>query len=96
MKLAMLNEFVSLKLLAVAETRFASTIIILKRFKLIKDGLQTMVNSEWGYYRENDMVKARRVKELVFDDAWWDNIDYMLSFTAPIYTADHLIDDFFH
>ena len=76
----------SLKLLAVAETQFASTIITLRRFKLIKGGLQTMIISDkWGCYIEDGMVKARRVKELVLDDDWWDKIDYTLSFTTPIY-----------
>ncbi|XP_028089826.1 uncharacterized protein LOC114290141 [Camellia sinensis] len=36
MRVAMYNEFVSLKLLSVAETRFASSIVMLKRVKLIK------------------------------------------------------------
>ncbi|XP_022145205.1 uncharacterized protein LOC111014710 [Momordica charantia] len=36
MKLSMFNEFVPLKLLSVAETHFASIIVMLKRFKLIK------------------------------------------------------------
>ena len=48
MRLAMFNEFVSLKLLVVAEILSASTIIMLRRFKLIKGGLQTMViNDKW-------------------------------------------------
>ncbi|XP_038891577.1 uncharacterized protein LOC120080967 [Benincasa hispida] len=86
MRLAMFNEFVSLKLLAVAETRFSSTIIILRRFKLIKGGLQTVViSNKWGCYREDDMVKARSVKKLVLNDIWWDKIDYILFFTTTIY-----------
>lgn len=36
MRLAMFNKFVNLKLLSVAETRFASTVVMIKRFKLIK------------------------------------------------------------
>ena len=36
MRLAMFNKYSNLKLLAIAETRFASWIIILKRFKVIK------------------------------------------------------------
>ena len=42
MKLAMVNEFVPLKLLSIAETCFTSVIIMLKRFKLIKGDLQAM------------------------------------------------------
>ena len=86
MRLAMYNEFVSLKLLSVAETRFASTIVMLKRFKLIKGGLQAMViNDKWSCYREDDVGKARFVKDKVLSDVWWDSIDYILKFTGPIY-----------
>ncbi|KAG8379144.1 hypothetical protein BUALT_Bualt07G0057600 [Buddleja alternifolia] len=86
MRLAMFNEFSKLKLLAVAETRFASVIIMLKRFKLIKQQLQVMVISErWSCYRDDDFNKARIVKERLLDDLWWDSIDYILAFTDPIY-----------
>ncbi|GFZ12749.1 major facilitator superfamily protein [Actinidia rufa] len=73
-------------LLSVAETRFASTIVMLKRFKLIKGGLQAMViNDKWSCYREDDVGRARFVKDKVLSDVWWDSIDYILKFTGPIY-----------
>ncbi|OMO86889.1 hypothetical protein COLO4_20882 [Corchorus olitorius] len=69
MRLAIFNTFVSLKLLAIAETRFASVIIMLKWLKLIKQGLQQMVISEeWSSYREDDVYKAGKVKEIILDD----------------------------
>ena len=40
MKLAMFNDYSKMKLLAVVETRFASRIIMLKRFKVIKKNLK--------------------------------------------------------
>ena len=40
MRLAMFNEFCPLKLLQVADTRFASVIVMLKMLKLIKRSLQ--------------------------------------------------------
>ncbi|KAG5521605.1 hypothetical protein RHGRI_033985 [Rhododendron griersonianum] len=43
MRLAIFNDFVPLKLLSVASTRFASVMVMLKRFKLFKTSLQTMV-----------------------------------------------------
>ncbi|GFS29134.1 hypothetical protein Acr_00g0005490 [Actinidia rufa] len=86
MRLAMYNEFVPLKLLSVVDTRFASSLVILKRFKLIKQGLQTMVISDkWSSYKEEDVGKAKFVKDKVLDDVWWDHINFILSFTAPIY-----------
>ncbi|KAK8556593.1 hypothetical protein V6N12_002990 [Hibiscus sabdariffa] len=64
MRLVMFQRFSPLKLLSVVDTRFASIIVMLKRFKLIKQGLQTMVISdEWNSYREDDMGKANFVKE---------------------------------
>ncbi|XP_068504437.1 uncharacterized protein [Phaseolus vulgaris] len=39
MRLSMFNNFNSLKLLSVASTRFASTIVMLKRFRSLKKGL---------------------------------------------------------
>lgn len=82
----MFNEFVSIKLLLMAKTVFASIIVMFKRFKLTRRGLQAMVISDkWGFYKEDDQGKARFVKEKEVSDDWWDNIDYILSFTAPIY-----------
>ena len=46
MRLAMFNEFCSLKLLQVADTRFASIVVMLKMLKLIKRCLQTMAINE--------------------------------------------------
>ncbi|XP_059659219.1 uncharacterized protein LOC132306039 [Cornus florida] len=86
MRLAIFNEFVSLKLLSVAETRFASVIVMMKRFKLIKGGLQAMVISDkWTCYKEDDVGKADYVREKLLDEQWWGKIDYILSFTSPIY-----------
>ncbi|KAF5180325.1 hAT transposon superfamily [Thalictrum thalictroides] len=86
MRLFMFNAHSQLKLLLVVETRFASSIIMLKRFKLIKQGLLNMVVSpNWANYREDDVVKASLVKEKILNDLWWDKIDYILAFTKPIY-----------
>ncbi|XP_061373230.1 uncharacterized protein LOC133315593 [Gastrolobium bilobum] len=86
MRLAIFNEFVSLKLLSIANTCFASMIVMLKRFKLIKSGLQNMVISEkWNIYRDDNLGRARHVKEKLLDDCFWDSVDYILAFTAPIY-----------
>ncbi|XP_061352629.1 uncharacterized protein LOC133297483 [Gastrolobium bilobum] len=86
MRLAIFNEFVSLKLLSIADTRFASMIVMLKRFNLIKSGLQNMVISEkWNIYRDDNLGRARHVKEKLLDDCFWDSVDYILAFTAPIY-----------
>ena len=87
----MLNDFVPLKLFSVAGTRFTLVLVMLKRFKLIKSSPQAMVISErWNSYREDDVGKAKFVKEL--DDFWLDSIDYVFSFTAPIYDMPRACD----
>ena len=93
MRLAMFNEFCSLKLLQVADTRFASIVVMLKRLKLIKRCLQAMVISEqWASYREDDVGKAQKVKDMILSDLWWDKVDYILEFIAPIYDMLRVAD----
>ena len=82
----MYKNFNSLKLISITPTRFASTIVMFKRFRSLKEGLQNMVISlEWSIYKDNDVAKAKKVKETLLDDIWWNKIDYILSFIAPIY-----------
>ena len=93
MRLAMFNEFCPLKLLQVADTRFASVVVTLKRLKLIKRCLQAMaISDQWASYREDDVGKAQKVKDMILSDLWWDNIDYILEFTAPIYEMLRIAD----
>ncbi|XP_057418592.1 uncharacterized protein LOC130712795 [Lotus japonicus] len=85
-RLFMFNQFVRLKLLAVADTRFASTLIMLKRLRDFKHGLLSMViDEQWSSYQEDDPVRATFVKETILKDSWWKEVDYILSFTNPIY-----------
>ncbi|XP_028060997.1 uncharacterized protein LOC114264544 [Camellia sinensis] len=44
-----------------------------------------VISDKWNCYREDDVGKAKFVKEKILDDVWWDYIDYILSFTGPIY-----------
>ncbi|XP_027337443.1 uncharacterized protein LOC113851164 [Abrus precatorius] len=93
MRLAMLNQFNNLKLFSIAETRFASTIIMLKRLRTLKHGLQTMVISEqWSHYKEDDVPRVTLMKETIPDDSFWDKIAYILSFTNPMYEMLHSCD----
>ncbi|KAH7650939.1 Ribonuclease H-like protein, partial [Dioscorea alata] len=93
MRLEIFNAFVTLKLFAIAETFFALVIIMLKRFKLIKRGLQTMVISEeWCSYKEDDVSKATKAKEIILNDSWWDKVGYIFSFTTPIYDMLWVMD----
>ena len=68
MKLSMYNNHCKLKLLSVADTCFASTIVMLKRFKTIKRGLeQLVISEEWEMYKEDDVVKAKEVKDKILN-----------------------------
>ena len=59
---------------------------MLKKLKLIKRCLQAIaISDQWASYRENDVGKAHKVKEMIRSDFWWDKIDYILEFIAPIY-----------
>ena len=52
MRLSIYMWFSPLKLLSVAETRFASIVIMLKRFKLVKHALEAMVVcDQWSTYQ---------------------------------------------
>lgn len=94
MSLAIFNEFVNLKMFTIAETHFASVIVMLKRFRAIKRGLQNMVISEkWSCCRENDIQKPQFFKEEILNDLWWDNVVYILAFTQPIYEMSRLTDN---
>ena len=90
MRLSMFNEFSRLKLLSIAETRFASVVCMLKRFVEVKTALQQMVISDkWSVYREvrddSPTPTAQIVKDLILSDVWWDKVDYILKITTPIY-----------
>nr|KAJ0207194.1 hypothetical protein LSAT_V11C500252780 [Lactuca sativa] len=85
-RLSIFTKFAPLRLLSVADTRFASIIVMLKRLKLIKRGFQAMVISkEWSSYRLDDTEKANSVKEYILNDDWRDKVAYILSFTRTIY-----------
>ncbi|XP_028060347.1 uncharacterized protein LOC114263958 [Camellia sinensis] len=71
------------------QTRFASNIIMAIRLREVKTSLEKMVmDANWKIYREDGNsvaeIKAREVKQCIVDDLWWDNIDYLISFTKPI------------
>ncbi|XP_021644962.2 uncharacterized protein LOC110638655 [Hevea brasiliensis] len=93
MRLAIYNRFSPLKLLSVADTHFASIVVMLKRFKLIRRALEAMVMSDqWAQYREDDQGKARFVHDKVVDEDWWKNVDYIIAFTGPIYDMIRVCD----
>ena len=68
MRLSMFNNHCKLKLLSMADTCFASTIVMLKRFKTIKRGFgQLVICEEWEKYKEDEIVKAKEVKDKILN-----------------------------
>lgn len=62
MRLALFNEYVKTKLLAVADTKFASVIIMFQRINTIKSLLQDLVfSNQWTIYSDNNVRKAQFV-----------------------------------
>ncbi|CAH9062954.1 unnamed protein product [Cuscuta europaea] len=93
MRLSMFCRFSTLKLLSVADTRFASIIVMLKRFKLLRRALEAMVwSDEWAEYRDDDQGKAKFVREKILDEGWWEKVDYILQFTGPMYDMIRICD----
>jgi hypothetical protein len=92
MRLSIFNEFSNLKLLSIAETRFASVVCMLNRFVEVKAALQHMVISDkWSIYKD-DVSAAQRVKEIILSDSWWGKVDYILRITTPIYDMIRFAD----
>ncbi|XLU41771.1 hypothetical protein S245_036585, partial [Arachis hypogaea] len=77
MRLYIFNEFNTLKLVKVAPIQFVSTIVMLKKFRLLKQGLKQIVI--------NNIGKAEFVTEKILSKNWWQKIDYILTFTTLIY-----------
>ncbi|XP_077252498.1 uncharacterized protein LOC143891882 [Tasmannia lanceolata] len=57
---------------------------IIKNF-IMNHSMRLAIFNKFNTLREDDVGKARFVKEKVLDDVWWDSIDYTLAFTSPIY-----------
>lgn len=93
MVLSMISEFSKLKILGIAHTRFASDIVMLKRFRLTKQSLIGIVISDkWSVYSKDDEGKAKLVMKKLTDELWWDQVDYILAFTEPIYSMIRITD----
>ncbi|XP_026415888.1 uncharacterized protein LOC113311263 [Papaver somniferum] len=79
--------------LLVEETRFASSIIMLQRFKDVKQGLRNLVIcNQWSSYKDDDPNQALFIKEKLLDDDWWNTLQYVIDFTKPIIEMLRLCD----
>ena len=51
-----------------------------------------VISEQWSSYKANYINKTKYVKETLLDDILWNNVDYILSFTTPIYDVLRKID----
>jgi len=92
MRLSMFKKFSRLRLLSIAETRFASVVCMLKRMVEVKMALQQMVISEeWSIYKDDDQISGF-VRETVLNNVWWGNVEYIHKITTPIHDMIRLAD----
>eukprot|EP01018_Ginkgo_biloba_P004803 Gb_17352 [translate_table: standard] len=72
---AIYRQFACLQLLKVAETRFASHFIMLRRLLEVKSSLCNMVISDvWDTWRLSNTDRAQALKRIVSDDIWWGRV----------------------
>ncbi|KAF8402116.1 hypothetical protein HHK36_013068 [Tetracentron sinense] len=87
------NKYSELKLLGVTETRFASTLILIKRIFQVKSALQRMViDKSWRFSREEDSQKAHKIEDILISDLCWDNVEYLLEFNELIVSMLRVAD----
>ena len=48
-----------------------------------------VISDQWSSYKEDDVAKAKFVKDTLLDDKW---SSYILSFTSPVYNVLRRID----
>ena len=83
--LTIYKEYTHLSLLKIADTRFASSFIMLKRLKEVKAALGAMVISDlWSFWRKTDQTASKKVKDIVLDDGWWERVDLIIKIMNPI------------
>lgn len=73
------QKHLELSFLKVAETRFASHIVMTSRIHKVKSSSEKMVmGDEWKNYKGDKVLgaNARKIKSLVMDDEWWDRVEY--------------------
>eukprot|EP00253_Pinus_taeda_P004206 PITA_04206 len=80
---AILREYSKLELLKVAETRYASNFLMLRRLVEVKHALVSMVVSQlWIEWRQADSERGSMVRRLCLDEDWWSKVNFLLKFTT--------------
>eukprot|EP00253_Pinus_taeda_P004460 PITA_04460 len=91
--LAKIGEIEWINEIYVAETRFASHTLVIKRLVEVRQALQAMViDPLWESWRTSTSGRGQKIKSIILDDAWWDKVQYLLWFTEPILTLIRAFD----
>ena len=51
-----------------------------------------VISPKWDDYKDDGVERASTVKKKILDEMLWDEIDYALSFTLPIYNVIRAAD----
>eukprot|EP00253_Pinus_taeda_P014332 PITA_14332 len=85
--------FTKLELLKVAETRFASHTLVIKRLVEVRQALQAMViDPYWESCKTSISDREQKSKPIILDDAWSDKVQYLVRLIEPILTLIRAFD----
>jgi hypothetical protein len=71
----MYREYSKLELLKVAETRYASNFIMLRRLIEVKSALMSMVvGVTWVEWRQSNSERGSMVRRVLIDEDWWSKV----------------------
>ena len=51
-----------------------------------------VISPKWDDYKDDGVERASAVKKKILDEMFWDEIEYALSFTLPIYSVIRAAD----
>jgi hypothetical protein len=82
----MYREYSKLELLKVAETRYASNFIMLRRLVEVKSALMSMVvGVTWAKWRQSDSERGSMVRRVLIDEDWWSKVEFFLKLTSSTF-----------
>jgi hypothetical protein len=89
----MYQKYSKLELLKVAETRYASNFIMLRRLVEVKSALMSMVvGVTWAEWRQSDSERGSMVRRVLIDEHWWSKVEFLLKFTSLAFELLRYVD----
>ena len=93
--LTIYKQYTQLSLLKIANTRFASSFIMLKRLREVKTALRSMVIlGYWYFWRKTDQSASKKVKDTVLDVVWWERVDLTINIMDTLTSLLHFVDTY--